>query len=115
MLQNSSMQSSLFNSLEISPIFSAMKGIALLPAMALFVFMMLLFMQASFAYNRNSEMDELIQTLQKTQATLESQLLSLNSQMELMKQGQSQLNESRSDHGSFQDVAKVDRQSQNWN
>ena len=70
--------------------FSSLQGVALLPAVFLFVFILLITFQAAVAYNRSSQMDNLIESLQKTQITLENQIVNLNTQMELMKHGQGQ-------------------------
>lgn len=68
-----------------SSMFGFLHSISLLPAVILLVFILLLSLQATVVFNRNTQMDELVQSLQKTQATLESQLVTLNSQVELMK------------------------------
>lgn len=49
------------------------------------MFFMLLTVQAILAFNRNSEMDVLIQSLQKTQAELESQVITLNTQIKQLQ------------------------------
>lgn len=56
----------------ISSMFSSLQGFALLPAVFLFVFVLLVTFQAAVAFNRNSQMDNLIESLQKTQTTLEN-------------------------------------------